>query len=607
MTDATPPPNDEHPSARGRRIVLLALLVLSAAALGIRLTGLSFQLPHAWEPDGLVFVRQVEHLERATPDPERDTFYGYYPHLLSRFVTLTPRIPTARDDSLAEHLRSASRERLRIRRTIAVLSALIVPGTWILARLFLARGPSFLAAALAAFSVLQIWFAQQARPHAASSVFALFAVIAAVRLRRHATLATYAAAFLLAILATCSLQNGLAVLVPLCAAHALRERGGTRHANVAFAVGLVVLAACVRAYYPFVFATSQGGDAATLAVEGENMNLSGHKVVLSAFDGGGFAIVLGALWNYEPILTLLLGAGAVALVLDRRSKRAAATTIAAPAATGWRARLAGREDLAVVLAYVVPYFLVIGLYAHSYQRFVIPLLPFAACFAAWGLFSLVERAAGSRGRVARLAGLLATVLVLAQAFAAIRLVTIRCAEDTAQRAARWITEHLDPARDRLVHSASIDLPLVRTRAALMDAPKTFESLFPWFRYQRQIAAARLPEPAWDLRPIRTGSPEAREQIARDPLAYVRSSGAQYAVVEVFNDAVRQFAAPIHAALAQGTERVARFSPLAVDAGDDRPIPYQDDEFDSRPVWWWRAIVARSTGPVIEIYRLDAPR
>ena len=58
---------------------------------------------------------------------------------------------------------------------------------------------------------------------------------------------------------------------------------------------------------------------------------------------------------------------------------------------------------------------------------------------------------------------------------------------------------------------------------------------------------------------------------------------------------------------QGAERVARFSPLAVDTGDGRPMPYQDDDFDSRPVWWWRAIVARSMGPVIEIYRLDVPR
>jgi hypothetical protein len=41
----------------------------------------------------------------------------------------------------------------------------------------------------------------------------------------------------------------------------------------------------------------------------------------------------------------------------------------------------------------------------------------------------------------------------------------------------------------------------------------------------------------------------------------------------------------------------------VDTGDDRPIAYQDDTFERRPNWWTRMILARSTGPVIEIYRL----
>ncbi|MCY2961228.1 MAG: hypothetical protein NTY35_13790 [Planctomycetota bacterium] len=584
----------------------LALALLTCAALALRLTGLSFSLPHSWEPDGLVFVRQVEHLERATPDPERDPFYGYYPHLISRLVTLTPQPAAAQAETLDDHLRAASSDRLRIRRVIAVLSALIVPGTWILARMFLPRGPALFAAALAAFSMLQIWFAQQSRPHAASAVFALFAVVGAVWLRRRATFDTYVVAFLLAILATCSLQSGFAVLIPLCAAHVLRERGGTRHAHLFFVLGLAALAVCVWIYYPFLFATSQGRDAAALDIQGENMNLSGHKVVLSAFNGGGFPIVLGALWNYEPILTLLLGAAAIALAMRLRERRQGGTRVLPHPPAGWRERVAGQADLLVVLSYVVPYTLVIGMYEHTYQRFVIPLLPFAATFAAYGLFALGERLGGNRERLTSLrsaAGLLAVALAGAQAFAAVRLVTIRCAEDTSQRAARWIEAHLDPRRDRLVHSASIDLPLCRTRAALLDAPQTFESLFPWVLYQRQIAADRLPEPTWDLRPLRMSTPEARERIVRDPLDYLRSTGAQYAVIEVFDDAVRQFAAPIHLALVQGAQRVARFSPMAVEPGDDRPMAYQDDYFDTRAVWWWRAITGRSMGPVIEIYRL----
>jgi len=49
------------------------------------------------------------------------------------------------------------------------------------------------------------------------------------------------------------------------------------------------------------------------------------------------------------------------------------------------------------------------------------------------------------------------------------------------------------------------------------------------------------------------------------------------------------------------ERVARFSPDAVD-GCDAPLAWQDDEYGERVPWALRLLGARSTGPVIEVWK-----
>jgi hypothetical protein len=639
---------------RSSALVLLAALTLFGLAL--RLTGLSFMLPHAWEPDSLVLVRQTEYIAAQTEDAQRDVFYGYYPHLIARLCTIVPRERAeAAPVTVEDHLRAASANRLHIRGVLAALSVLIVPGTWLLARLFLRRAPALLACGLVSASVLQLWFAQETRPHAVASVFALLAVIAAVHLRRSPDVRAYVLAALATVFAACSLQNGIAVVIPLCAAHVLREKGGMRHAHLAFAAILATVAVCVRLYYPFMFAATDGHDAAALGVQGDQFNLSGHGIRLHDFDGRGFGIVLGALANYEPLMALL-GVLGVAMVLvewrfgERRISRASRSTAtrrwaqaASRRASGGsvvrgveaqsahvqasnarspeverlgahgaaRARsllshLDGHEDLAVVLAYVVPYFVVIGMYEHTYQRFLIPLLPFAACFGAWALFTACERIVHARGRVAggqAAAILVAVTIFLAQAWAAVRLVQIRGQPDTAARAATWIASNLDPARDKLAHSPSLDLPLFRDRESLAAITAGSENLFPWIVYQRNLPPVATRGRAWSLRPIPMGMGEARAAIDQDALAHVRVTGAEYAVIEDFDDSIRPGAARLRASLASGADLVARFSPMQVDTGDDRPIAYQDDGVDRRAVWWWRVILARSTGPVIEIYRL----
>ncbi len=587
-------------------------MVLVAAALGLRLTGIGFLLPHSWEPESTAIVEQVRRLEGSKALGLEVATRNTPPTLLAWLVTFTPRPPSAQDDSPEEHLRAASREIVRIRRVNAVLSALIVPATWLLARVFLSRGPSLFAAALAAFSFMHIWFAQGVRPHAISAAFAVAAVAAAIALRRRPTWMRYALAFGWTILAACSLQTGFAAFVPLVAAHALRVRGGMRSANIAFVLGLAAAAVCVRASYPIL--TLDERLPATAIAEDESGASSEHDGVFTR-DWGvergavGLLDACAALFHYAPLLCVLFAAGVAALVLARRARRdrEPARESGAP---DWRRRLAGREDAALVLVFVIACTIAIATYGRGTPRFVIALVPFLATFGAYGLFALCDRCVQWNGRVEdcrRVAQLAALSIVLAEACVAVRLATIRSATDTVQRAAGWIAQNLDPQRDRIALTAGIDLPLRRTRDALAASPIVHDDLFPWIRYQRyqrSFSPPRLESKAWDLRPLLTGTHAARLHVRADAGDFVRASGANYAVVEVYSDATRPYAAQIRESLALSTRRVARFSPLLVDGGDTRPMDDRADGFGDRPLGWWRTIATRSMGPVLEIYQLD---
>src|ERR1043165_126954 len=118
---------------------LALLFLITAAALALRLSGVGFLLPQMTESDSRVIHQQVEHLERGDEHPERDRNYGFYPLLVARitaccFDDAPPRTPAA---DLEEHLQRASATHEHVRIVGAILSVLLVPATWLLARWFL--------------------------------------------------------------------------------------------------------------------------------------------------------------------------------------------------------------------------------------------------------------------------------------------------------------------------------------------------------------------------------------------------------------------------------------------------------------------------------------
>jgi hypothetical protein len=146
--------------------LVLALTLLTGA---LRSVGRDYLLPYGPEPDGLVYEKQVRTLEDGRSEARGQHLFGFYPLLPAALTATLTDAPHADDvpRPLDEQLARAAAQRARIRLVIAWLSALAVPFVWLLARRFVPEAWAFAAAALCAVDPFVLWFAQQARPHAA--------------------------------------------------------------------------------------------------------------------------------------------------------------------------------------------------------------------------------------------------------------------------------------------------------------------------------------------------------------------------------------------------------------------------------------------------------
>jgi Dolichyl-phosphate-mannose-protein mannosyltransferase len=555
-------PNDSRP-ARSSRAARAGLALLLVLGLVLRLVGLDHGLPQQTEPDGLVFATQTALIRSGAAHPETEREWGYYPQLVPRIAALLPGTggtpPAQRDGQLA----AASRDWHDARLVVALLSLLAIPGTYFLARRFLSSGWSLAAAALADTSTLTLWFAQQARPHAAAAALVLLALVAALRVLERGAWSDVLLAGLAAALALGTLQFGVFALPPILLAILLAEgRGwGWRAGAVLAVLGLPALAALV--FYPLLF-------------------FSGHVIYTGLFNGGGFAAIAGALAGYDPWLAAAaLGGGGVLLAALARGAR--------PSRERARALL-------VVLAYALPFLLAIGLYQRTYQRFAIPLVPFLALAAAAGCARIVLR--GALARAALSCALLAPQLALAA-----RLALLRSRPDTVAEAAQWIEARVPPGPERVLFLPTHDLPLpldaqaLESNAAMMDSPAR-----PWYRYQRALAPEQRLAPGWKLlaMPLK---PAAQELLSADAPRYLRTLAADWLVVEVYTEGRKPLVLDaLHPALAEVAERAARIAPEDGGAQDDLPLTWSDDEYPRWECWALRLFRAQRLGPVIEIWR-----
>ncbi len=571
--------------------VFLTLLLLCAAALGLRLHGLDFLLPHRMEPDGEI-VAQVRLLD--AKDRSADWQFGTYGLLIAYVASALPDPATPSPEmSLEQHLAISKAEVLRVRLVVACLSILLIPATYLRARQALGPGPSLFAASLGTTSLLALSLGQQARPHAVATGFYLLSVLASLRLRRSPTWGSYALAGLAAGLAIGVLQSGIAVLIPLAAAHLLRE-GGSRSASLRRALlASAIVAALLALFYPFLFSQTTSSLQVDDAAGG--IRQSGHVIDLARFNGGGFRSVLWAFWSYEPVI-LLLGLAGLPVVLRRLAPLGRSA----------------RRDLIVVLAFALPYLCVVGIFQGTQERFLLPLIPYAAVLGAFVPDALLRRAGEDAPRRA-LAVASALLLLAFPSYVAWRLSAARAADDTLEQAAAWIEAHCDPREDRVLATFPGQLPLFHddetaasSRMLIPDRSDFYPILTRWVRYELYrsgVAGTSGPQAPrrWKLLTATPGEfdPQRASQPAHDRL---RELGVDYTVVELFPP---ERGVPGEGRRAEvlrsiGT-RQARLAPWRDPGSSDLGFEYEGMPSHPDAYVVGYVLAARSVGPVVEIY------
>ena len=137
--------DDDRSTRRGAVYAALALVLLVVVAFALRVRGLDSSLPHAPELHERVFFAQVSLLESGAEHPERELDFGFYPQFVARLCTWFPATQPAEPHTLGEHLAAAAVPRLHIRWVSMLLSLVILPATYLVARRFVARGTALLA------------------------------------------------------------------------------------------------------------------------------------------------------------------------------------------------------------------------------------------------------------------------------------------------------------------------------------------------------------------------------------------------------------------------------------------------------------------------------
>ncbi|MBI5433263.1 MAG: hypothetical protein HZA52_10580 [Planctomycetes bacterium] len=574
-----------------RAAAVVALLTL--AALGARLATLDYGLPFAREADTEV-VDQVLVLARG-PVPD-DAWYAIsaYPVLLARIeLALGLGREPELDSSVSEltlHLDAAARPYLDVRLLVACFSVLLVPATWWLARSFLSPPWAWFAVALVATSMLALQFGRMARPHAFVAPWMVLAVVAWVRFAASGAFVALVLASLVTSLAIVELPNGLATLFPAAASWWLQPKRPRRLVDWRLLVPLVAIASVVRFAYPFWFVEWPSDPNAPSASGVVHFGWQ-QAIDPRDFDGGGFSVLARTFAYYEPVALVLACVGGLAFVAAAFASRRRGAESDPALAFG------ARRALLVVLAFAVPYALVLGLFAYTQQRFALPLVPCVAVLAACGARAAWTRLASSSfGRA--VGGALLVAALAPPTWAVWTESRERLQPHPMEQLAEWVSAHVDREHERVALHTFYDLPLVRTGEHFAPRPGlALHFVSPWLSYQRRVLDDDWRGERWDIAAL---YPEQARWRAITERAddFVRGLDADYVVVPCGGE--RLDSAP-----ASAVRDALRQAATLVFALHSHPESGPISEADRKAgAGRFRVLLGESTRPEFEIYALE---
>lgn len=432
MTDSSSEDRNTNISARFRRFLVIAVLLV---AFSLRLYGVDFGLPALNDPDEPLFMMTAyEMLAKGTFNPEwfghpaTTTLYGLALVLLGVVVAgiASGRFADVETFGKAAYL-DPGLAWLPARVFIAICGVICVLLVYRLGKRLGGEQMGLVAALFLAVNAVHIEYSQVIRTDVMATVFMLLATLSALAILREGKLRDYvlAGAFVGIACAT----KWPAVLIgasPACAglyrlAKGHREFRGLLALGLAAPVTLFVVSPYLLLDYQTVI---------------DNLSHEARPFHPGSTGGGFFPNL--AWYLTDPLLTSLGWAGLFLALVGMV----------------WPLR---RDWAIAVLPGALVYLVSICAQALFWERWVVPLLPFAALAAARALFALIEWLRERLKRpLPRAEALAALVLILPMLNAARISVTERT-HDTRQAAAAWAKAHIAPGRTILLEHAGFDL------------------------------------------------------------------------------------------------------------------------------------------------------
>jgi hypothetical protein len=547
------------------------LLVVLAAALGLRLFGLRYGLPYVYNPDEVAIMSRALAFAKGDLNPHNFLYPTLYFYVLFAWEGLTAVLAVGAHAVASfgafqrEFFLDPTRVFVAGRLLTALLGTATVAATFALARRLAGPIAGVTAAAAVAVSPLHVRDSHYVKHDVPVTLLVVLAYLAYVKLWEEGPKHSVIPAAIVTGLAFSTHYYTIFLAIPL-AWSAMRGAATPGDAIKRMAVAGAVCAAVFFACSPFILVEP--------GVALRDIQANRHIVVDRAVGELGYGATLA---RYAEMLALdtigwpLVAAAVIgtALLVRRDARRAL-----------W------------LFAFPIPFFLFIaGTYPAS--RYLIPLVPFLAILAGVAL-----------GAVARWKWSAAWVTLAA--LAALPLATSLRTDafvrqtDTRTLARIFIDTHIRGGATILTQPYSV--PLEPTAASLREAVERSGREMPT-KTRLQIERNPYPGPAFRLVYLGLGMDADKlylplDALQGDALARLRAEHVAFVVLKRYNDEAPAMT-PLTAALARDGRRLAVFSPYRADT-DARPEPFLHNT-DARI-----AAALERSGPVVEIWQLNGP-